>query len=218
MSTTTTPQLRLNLGSGPVAVPGWVNIDRSPNVWLDRIPGAKRLLRRAGVLNDGHMRSWSREIQRHDIRRLPNTTGSVDAIYSSHALEHLYLEEAQSVLTECSRVLRPGGIIRLALPDATRIAREFVATSDTAEGGREFNARLLAQPTKRPGLLGSLKAATGGHVHYWQPTAPLVEDMLTRAGFEQVSRMKYREGNLPGVSGIETRAESFFLEAICSGE
>jgi hypothetical protein len=61
--------LRLNLGCGLNAVESWKNLDRSPNFPLDRMPVAKRVLRRLGVLSDAHMTAWPRNVTRFDIRR-----------------------------------------------------------------------------------------------------------------------------------------------------
>ena len=53
-----------------------------------------------------------------DVRKLPDKwTGKFWEIRASHVVEHLYLEEWPVVLREWLRVLRPGGVLRLALPD-----------------------------------------------------------------------------------------------------
>jgi predicted SAM-dependent methyltransferase len=206
--------MRLNLGSGPRAVPGWVNIDRSPNVLLDRVPAAKRVLRRVGLLNAQHMAPWDRDVQRADIRELPYPNGSVDAIYSSHTLEHLYLADAQRVIDECARTLRPGAILRLALPDGEQIAREFIARADAGDpdAGWLYNSASLAHPVERPTGKRLLMAATAGHIHHWQPTSSMVRTMMEKAGFRRIVQCDYREGRLPDLATIETRPESFFLE------
>ena len=208
--------MRLNLGSGQTAVPNWINLDRSPNILLDRIPGAKRLLFRAGVLAEGHMQPWDREVIRHDIRKLRYADNSVEAIYSSHTLEHLYLREAERVIAECVRVLQPGGILRLALPDVEHFARQLLAGDSVAgqDAGRYFNSRLLAHPEDRPTLSGRLKSAVGGHIHRWQPSAPLVRHLMVDAGLVDVRDCEFRQGNLAGVDVIETRKESFFFEGV----
>jgi len=208
--------MRLNLGSGQTAVPLWINIDRSPNILLDRVPGAKRLLFRAGLLTEGHMQPWDREVVRHDIRKLPYPDNSVEAIYSSHTLEHLYLREAERVIGQCARVLEPGGILRLALPDVEHFARQLLLGDVVAgrDAGRYFNSRLLAHPEDRPTLSGRLRSALGGHVHRWQPSAPLVRQLMVDAGLIDVSDCQFRQGKLPGLDFIETREESFFIEGI----
>jgi len=57
----------------------------------------------------------------------PVATGSIDAVWSSHNLEHLYRHEVPIALGEFNRVLRPGGQVLLTLPDLQRIA-ELVAS------------------------------------------------------------------------------------------
>lgn len=50
-------------------------------------------------------------------------TGSVDAVYSSHNIEHLYLHETTVALQEMHRVIRPGGFLLVTLPDLQQVAK-----------------------------------------------------------------------------------------------
>ena len=52
-----------------------------------------------------------------DIFNLPQEDNSVDLIYASHIIEYFNREEVIDVLKEWVRVLKPGGILRLAVPD-----------------------------------------------------------------------------------------------------
>lgn len=207
--------MKLNLGSGQHAVDGWVNIDRSPNVILDRFPALKGGLRSVGLLKQAHMAAWDRGVERGDIRALRFPNGVVDVVYSSHTFEHLYVEEAERVTQECFRVLRPGGTVRLALPDVTVFVREFLRRVEQGdlEAGQWLNDRLLAHPRSRPGLTDRLRGAVGGHVHYWQPSVGQVRLMLERAGFRKVEELEFRRSAIDDIDRIETRPESFFLEA-----
>ncbi|WP_375500620.1 methyltransferase domain-containing protein [uncultured Jatrophihabitans sp.] len=211
--------MRLNLGSGHSAIDGWTSIDRSPSIFLDRIPGSKRLLRSLHVIDDSQAKRWDPAVIRADIRRLPYADATVDAIYSSHALEHLYFDDARAVLVESYRVLRPGGVIRLALPDCESHARELVdalagnaSSADAALAVRVYNEKLLAFPSAKPRGLDAVKRAVGGHIHRWQPMYPLVRSMLEEIGFASVTRCVFQEGRTPNLRDIETRAESFFVE------
>jgi predicted SAM-dependent methyltransferase len=95
--------LRLNLGCGPNLRPEWVNVD------LDARGAIPLDLRRA----------------------LPFATGSCRAVYSDHFFEHLeYPEPATSHLREVLRVLQPGGILSMGVPDGEEVLREYV----TGEG------------------------------------------------------------------------------------
>jgi len=66
----------LNLGWGIHAPDGWVNIDRSPNLLLDRLRFAKPILHKAGVLSDAHMVSWPRNIDK-SVRNADTSEGSM---------------------------------------------------------------------------------------------------------------------------------------------
>lgn len=99
----------LNIGCGATFHPSWRNID---------------------------IESYSPEVQSYDIRKgLPFPNASFDACYSSHVLEHLTLEEANKLLAEKRRVLKPQGIIRVVVPDLEQIARNYLKTLEEIESG-----------------------------------------------------------------------------------
>ena len=56
--------------------------------------------------------------------------GTADLIYASHCLEYFDLEQASSVLKEWRRVLKPGGILRLAVPDFDALLTVYAQTKD----------------------------------------------------------------------------------------
>ena len=91
---------RLNLGCGSRFRHDWTNVD---------------VVAGHGVLA-------------HDLRDpLPFADGTFDFVYHSHVLEHFRFRDAPAFLAECRRVLRPGGVMRVAVPDLERIAREYLA-------------------------------------------------------------------------------------------
>lgn len=83
--------LKLNVGCGANVASGWVNID------LDGPVGVFR---------------W-------DCRRgMPFDDESVELIFAEHVFEHLDFDAGTSFLSECKRCLRPGGVVRIVVPDA----------------------------------------------------------------------------------------------------
>lgn len=50
-------------------------------------------------------------------------TASMDAVFSSHNLEHLYLHDTVAALNEMHRVIRPGGFLLITLPDLQQVAQ-----------------------------------------------------------------------------------------------
>jgi predicted SAM-dependent methyltransferase len=63
----------------------------------------------------------------------PNNT--FDFIYHSHVLEHFSTTQARSFLHECHRVLKAGGILRIAIPDLEQIAKTYLRTLDQTQTG-----------------------------------------------------------------------------------
>ena len=52
---------------------------------------------------------------------------SVDAVWSSHNLEHLYAHEIPAALGEFRRVLKPGGFVLITTPDLQEAAKAVAA-------------------------------------------------------------------------------------------
>lgn len=65
-----------------------------------------------------------------DIRKLSFNDNSVGEIYSSHVLEHFSEREMFIVLNEIHRVLKPGGVLSLDIPDLEFCVREWLNTSE----------------------------------------------------------------------------------------
>lgn len=59
-----------------------------------------------------------------DARKLPYADASVDEVYASHLLEHFDYETVPAVLAEWVRVLRPGGLLRVSVPDVEKFCKE----------------------------------------------------------------------------------------------
>lgn len=66
-----------------------------------------------------------------DIRHLPYADGTVAEVYMSHLLEHFSFYERDEVLKECMRVLEPGGLLRIAVPDQKKMAEEWLKSDES---------------------------------------------------------------------------------------
>lgn len=103
----------LNIGCGSKFHTEWINID----------------------IHSSHP-----SVIKHDIRKgLPFPDSSFDAVYSSHLLEHMSEIEAAALLKEKLRVLKPGGICRIAVPDLEQICRNYLFYLDELSGGSSNN-------------------------------------------------------------------------------
>lgn len=102
----TTPARKLNFGCGTRFAPGWTNID---------VYSAGPEVRRVNLL-----------------RPFPFPDAHFDAVYSSHVLEHFTPAEADHLVAEAFRVLKPGGILRTVVPDLEASCREYLRALDAS--------------------------------------------------------------------------------------
>lgn len=63
-------------------------------------------------------------------KKLPLSNDSIKGIYSEHCFEHVPLNTVDFVLSECIRILKPGGTIRVSVPDAEIYIRDYVKVID----------------------------------------------------------------------------------------
>lgn len=217
MATEATAGTKLHLGCGSIVVDGWINIDNSPGVLLSRAPAAKRALRRVGVLTNAQSEAvFPDGIVRVDLRKgLPYGDATAAAIYSSHLIEHLARWQGLRLLKECARVLRPGGVIRIATPDLGEIVADYLA-GDTRAGDTPADSMMSQlmtfseqQGTRAQRLVRRLVTAP----HQWLYDEESLTKLLHEAGFSDVARATYREGLLPDLEQIEQRNEGLMIEA-----
>jgi len=123
------PFLILNLGCGMKTSPKVRNIDWSMCLRIGKIPILNVL---AMPLMSAPRRERLRSLRGLDIvvhnlaRGIPAADGTVDMVYHSHLLEHLDREIAESFLSEIHRVLKPGGIVRVVVPDLELYVRKYL--------------------------------------------------------------------------------------------
>lgn len=73
------------------------------------------------------MVSSNKNVLAHDLKKgIPFPNASFDLVYHSHVLEHIPKSEADTFITECIRVLKPGGILRIVVPDLEQIALNYL--------------------------------------------------------------------------------------------
>jgi predicted O-linked N-acetylglucosamine transferase (SPINDLY family) len=111
---------------------------------------------------------------------------SVDAIFSSHNLEHVYAHEVPLVLAEFFRVLKPGGMVMINVPDIQKVAEQV------AQGNLEgplFNTQAgeIAAIDILFGLRTALVAGNSFMAHRTAFTADTLSQKLHHAGFHRIT-------------------------------
>lgn len=69
------------------------------------------------------------------LNGIPFESGKFDLVYHSHVLEHFPKEDGEKFIAECHRILKPGGVIRIALPNLETIAKEYLKNLERAVAG-----------------------------------------------------------------------------------
>jgi len=102
--------IKLNIGSfKDMFYYGWINIDI-----LD--------------LND-FSKGQAYNFTQCDITKgIPYKDNEVDIIFTSHFLEHIDRTQGKQFLKECHRVMKPGGLIRISVPNAFQLTGEYIAS------------------------------------------------------------------------------------------
>lgn len=142
--------VNLHLGCGRINHPDFINVDA------------------AYFAHVHYMRAL------HDLK--PIKTGSVDLIYASHCLEHYSYRDTISVLTEWYRTLKPGGCLRISVPDFDVLSLAFTQSASDIEAievytlgghGNKYNCHYALFNYER---LSARLQSVGFHgVRRWRP-------------------------------------------------
>lgn len=112
-------------------------------------------------------------------------TGSVDALWSSHNVEHLYPHEVPVALAEFRRVLKPDGLALITLPDLQRVA-ELVAADKLEDPAYVSPAGPIAPIDILYGYRPSMAQGNLFMAHRTGFTARTLIQALIGAGFVRV--------------------------------
>jgi SAM-dependent methyltransferase len=174
---------RLNWGCGSVPVPRWINSDRLAAPGVD-LPC--------------------------DIRHgLPVRESTFEYVVAMHALQDVPYLDVVPVLRELRRVLKPGGVLRLGLPDLDRAVQAYV------RGDRGY---YYIPDDEVTSLGGKLAVQIVWYSSVRTPfTRDFVEELLGKASFREVAQCKFRHtaSRWPEIVELDNREhESLFVEAV----
>jgi predicted SAM-dependent methyltransferase len=200
--------MKLQLGCFHQGLDGWVNTDITPNLFIARVPFAASLLHRLHIMNDQHY-AWQKEGRFKGVRylnvarRFPYRDHIFDAVFCCHMVEHLEPGQARHMFREVLRILKPGGVFRVVVPDL-----DWAVSLYDSRNPDHF--------------LDAMYEHGGGsskNNHKWMYTRDSLKHFFEQQGFLDVQDCVYREGRLPDVERIDSRPEnSIFMEGIRPNE
>lgn len=88
--------MKLHLGAFNCGVEGWVNTDITPHIWVSKIPFLPIVLFKLGLITKERYQEHSQKMFNkltylNLTKKLSFASDSVEAVYSSHVLEHLFM-------------------------------------------------------------------------------------------------------------------------------
>ena len=196
--------MNVNLGSGLLVAEGWVNIDSSLNALTARWPKALMVIpyRLSNVRRWYSFGDYVRLLKKnvfvhHDlVYGIPLPDASADGIYAGHVIEHLYRNDAEHLLREAHRVLKPGGVIRLDAPDFERFVDAY----------RDENREAVLDA-----LFGESAELGWYSRHRYIYDFDLLSKILREIGFTDVTRCEDATGSLPDLDTFEGNRPTRYL-------
>jgi len=203
---------------------GWNNLDFSPYARLRRRPLLTTVLRRIRFVSEERYRrlqSVDPQVIQWNLRKgIPFADCTFDVLYHSHFLEHLERSAAVKFLRECQRVLKPGGTLRVVVPDLELLASAYLESirqldygHPTAEMAHEraiyelFDQMVRAEvtgTTEQKGWVARVEglirrnAANAGELHRWMYDRYSLGRLLESIGFRNIRQQVASRSEISG--------------------
>ena len=185
-------------GCGLCAPPAWRNFDTSPTLRLQKLPVVGRRIRNAG--NE----QFPKNVEYGDIvRGLPVPAGSCRAVYCSHVLEHLALDDFRIALKNTRDYLQEDSIFRFVLPDLEKLAQEYLSSDDPNAALLFMEQAHLGRKARAKGMNGFMRQWLGNSAHLWMWDFKSMSLELKQAGFRQVRRAEFGDSQDSRFSEVE---------------
>lgn len=177
--------IKLHVGCGTKYFDGWINIDNNSDNNIQKLD-----------LN------WN-------LRNpLPFDNNTVDFIFNEHFLEHLTAEDGLRTLMDFKRVLKPTGVLRIAMPDLADLIKLYNNENWKKDYAKFIETFKLDFVKTRAEYVNMCFKWWG---HQWQYDREELERRLIEAGFNNIEFCKLRKSKYPELNNLETRDESTLI-------
>jgi len=180
--------IKLNVGCGTDYKKGWINIDNNSD---------------ENIESDKLDLDW-------DLRNpLPFDDGSVDFIFNEHFFEHLTPDEARVTMADLMRVLKPGGVMRIAMPDLESVVDHYLNVPlDKDPVIEKFKIDFV----KTRAEWMNMSFRWWGHMwlYDWEELVRRVHEI----GYDTLVRCKLHESKHPELRNLEVRDGSILIAEV----
>jgi len=216
----------LNIACGTRMNPEWNNLDFSPYARLRKHLWIADLLKLVGLLSEVRYRKLKeidKDIIYWDVVKrgyLPFDDNTFDAVYHCHFIEHIEYNQVLNFLSECLRILKVGGIIRIVFPDLYQQIVYYLETYNLCTVN--FSSAIDNHLRNIENLLHQLVANESTHnidekpvvrfleriirgnpkkmgwSHRWMYDKFTMQKLLSEVGFQEVQVLNAFSSNIPG--------------------
>ena len=183
--------MKINVGCGWECRDGWLNVDNTQKPQAVNYPITKM----------DATQTW------------PYEDETFEYVLSEHMIEHVPEKKGLNMLQEAYRCLKTGGVARITCPDRT-FAEEL-----RGQDGHPFVKNYCRQIFNRSVMVGDAnriaQRTLNEQGHLWVPTAQMLIDQLTKAGFKDVKQVKYGQSEHEVFDGIEKENGIREWETLC---
>ena len=177
---------KLQIGCGPYPLEGWMNTDLTTNYRT-----GNPIFMDAG-------------------KPFPIPDASFDYVYSEHLFEHLTHPQATNMLKECYRIMKPGGIIRIATPNLQFLVDMYAHPEKSANKAYlEFDAERSGLPFS-PAYTISRFHTSWGHQIIYDPET--LSRFLESVGFNDIRQCEMSKSDHEALCGVEQHFKSLQYE------
>jgi Methyltransferase domain len=193
-------------GCGLCAPTEWLNFDSSPTLRVQKMYWIGRFVKKNPWQFPHNVRFGN------IVHGLGLSDNSADGVYASHVLEHLTLEEFAIALNNTFKLLKPGAVFRLVVPDLAWRAKQYVASlerEDARASATFMTICRLGQDRTPKTLMSKLSLLFGRSTHQWMWDKYSMCDSLVTAGFSHVRQCQIGDSGDPMFDLVEDRGRFF---------
>lgn len=175
--------VKLHVGCGTDYKEGWINIDNNSDQNIKKLDF-----------------NW-------DLRNpLPFEDESVDFIFHEHFIEHLSVDEGKRATADFMRVLKPGGVMRIATPDLETTVHKYLHVPLEKDPViKKFNMQFIETRAER------INIGFRWWGHKWLYDWEELRRRLKEAGCKKIKRCELGKSKYNELNGLETREESTLI-------
>lgn len=168
---------KLHLGCGDNLLPGWSNVD---------------------------FNGWKGVISHNLTKPLPVKENSVSFIFTEHFIEHIDRKEGVVFLSDCYRVLKPNGVLRLSTPNLKTLVNQYLGPYQ--ESYAPFGSTTCQY----------LNTGVRAWGHQFIYDYEEMELALKEAGFQTIYETPWHQSQFPELTNLESRPNQgdLIIEAV----